>query len=596
MIARKVIIQLRICPDMYRYVLVFFMVAFRAAGWTNVYGQNLVGAAQLKAAKMHYNQGNYLKSLTMALPVYQEAVRNQQPDMAADAGNLIGLVELAQGRPQEALAYFKRAKAANEALHKEGRLAANLLNISLAKSDLHQLDSAVTFIKQSLSISKRRHLHNLTAMGNNHLADFYARQGKLAQAEQLYHTVIGNKVYQDGWENSFAYAGLAGIAFERRQYPLAAKLADRSYQLSLTIDAKWDAARALELAHRSYKAMGSIDSAYKRLLIYKDVSDSIFNATKEQQINKLKLEAQATENQNLRNAISMAEQKQKINHLYVITVTAIIIAVLLSALLIYRRISHRNQLLEREQAASKKHSRIIEEQNKKLNRLNQDKDRLLSIISHDLRSPFASLQSTLTVFRAEGLSVDELSGLLGELSTQVNAASLMLDSLLIWAANQLEGVSTRMVPIDLVAKVDKVISFMSVAARDKGIEIIHEKDTLPHVCADADQIRIIIQNLLSNALKFTPKGGYIRISYTINDDEVVLAVRDSGVGMSPSVLAGLLSGNDSYSSTYGTANEKGIGLGLQLVRDFAAKNALILSGDSVPGEGTAFFLHFRQLS
>lgn len=510
----------------------------------------------------------------------------------ADAENLIGLVELSQNRTTEALIRFSHARSINQRLKNNNRIAANLLNIGMVYADLNKLDSAIAIMKASLHISRDNKIANLVAMGNNHLADFYFRQGRRDSAATIFRSVIHDTDYQNNWENSFAYTGLAKIALSNRKFKFAATYADLAYRLAIGTEAKWDAAQALDLSHHAYSAIGEYKIAYERLSLYKKITDSLFNAGKEKQISTLELKSKAADNAALRSKILMLDQQKAIDRLLAIGVVFMLIIGILLAFLFYKRTKYRNQLLLKDLALQAGKNKAFEEDNFRLEQLNRDKDRLLSIVSHDLRSPFSALQTTLMLFKENDLTPDELPDIVEDLSDQVSKASLMLDSLLIWAANQLRGVVTQPVAIDLTLKVEKVISFFRAAAHSKQIRIDMERPKLPLIYADADQLRVIIQNLVSNALKFTPSGGSISISFVVSEQSIDLLIADKGVGMQQAFLNKIIKGNEEHISSRGTSNERGIGLGLQLVKDFAIQNNILLSATSEPGLGTTFILSF----
>ena len=250
----------------------------------------------LSGAKENYSQGNYPQALKVALPVYQEAVAKGERATVANASNVIGLVDLAQGKPKEALVYFRKALQLNGMIGNKRRVAANLLNIALAQADLKFPDSAIIYLKRSIRSSLALNAKNLVAMGRNHLGHIYLRQGKLASAELEFRSVLADKGYQSDWENSFASTGMAKLCFAKKDYARAATYADRAYTLALSADAKWDAARAMELAHRAYREMGDMPRAYERLMVYQKYSDSLFNADREKELNGMRLRAKLVEN------------------------------------------------------------------------------------------------------------------------------------------------------------------------------------------------------------------------------------------------------------------------------------------------------------
>ncbi|EDM37925.1 sensor kinase of copper sensing two-component system [Pedobacter sp. BAL39] len=565
------------------------------AGAQEVSFGNSTDAARIAAAKEQYNKGNYPESLEGALPVYLSALQRKDQKLVADAGNVIGLIYLAQQQPKVAIQYFRSAAAVNLALNNQERLAANYLNIGLTHSDLNQLDSGVYYLKKSLVISKREKIKNLVAMGNNQLGETYVKQKHFQLAEQLFQSVLKAEDFQSDWENSFANAGLARSRFSQGRYAEAGKFADQAFKLASKSEANWDAVQALELAHKAYKAIGDHQTAYNRLLAYKTYYDEVYGHDKDKLVSKLLLKEKSAENEVLKKEVQITLQNRKIDRLILIVVLIGALLVILIAVFIARRymtLNRNNRALKRMNVKAMRQNKLVVQQNDGLNQMIRHKDHLFSILSHDLRSPFALIESTLDLFGSGNLTQQELQILASELADQTHAASMMLDSLLVWAGNQLEGITTRRVPIDLVEKVDKIIMVASAVADRKMISLEHERLTLPAVQGDADQVRIMLQNLLSNAIKYTAPNGTIRISYAMFESSVEFVIQDNGIGMDSKSFNALLDGSNGRLSTYGTLNEKGIGLGFRLVRDFAGQNQITITGSSEIGVGTTFRLRF----
>ncbi|OJW16861.1 hypothetical protein [Mucilaginibacter sp. 44-25] len=317
--------------------------------------------SNLQAAKVNYNQGNYAPALKIAFEVLNKATALKDSSVIADADNLIGLVELSQNRTIEALVRFNNAKVINQKLRNANRLSANLLNIALAYADLQKLDSAIVIMKQSLNISHSKKIAKLVAMGNNHLADFYFRKGNSDTAAVLYQRVINSTAYQDNWENSFAYTGLAKIDYAESQYPSAANYADAGYRMAIAAEAKWDAAQALELSHRAYEKIGNYKTAYERLLLYKKLTDSLFNDGKEKQIINLELRSKSADNHVLRSKILLLDQRKKIDRLITIGAVFLLTIGILSAFIVYKRVKHQHQLFAKDLALEAERNRNIEE-------------------------------------------------------------------------------------------------------------------------------------------------------------------------------------------------------------------------------------------
>ncbi|SDF83968.1 Signal transduction histidine kinase, partial [Mucilaginibacter pineti] len=538
---------------------------------------------QILVAKENYNNGNYTTSIRDAVPVYQYAQRHQDQRLLADAGNLIGLIYLAQNNQTEAMKYFRQAESVNKEIGDNDHLAANYLNISLVLCDQKLLDSAIIYATRCLVLSQTCGIRNLAVMAKNHLGDYYFRQSKMALAEQEFMAVLNDPNFQSDWENSFASTGLSQIRSAQKRFKEAAGFAVRAFDYAQKAGAKWDAARALDLAQQAEWAIGDARSAYQHLRLFKLYNDSLSSVEKDKDINKLLLTEKSLENERLLGKTQISDQKNKINQLIIAIISLLVILLLCIAVGVYRRVilaKRENQKLQSSAEAIQHQNKSIEKQNEGLHKLNEDKNQLFSIISHDLRSPFAAMQSTLSLFKSGDLDNEEMLVVTAALEEQVGASAHMLDDLLLWASNQLSGIARKEVEIDLVAKVAKITGVLTAVAKRKQVTLTHQDHTSALIKGDADQIRIMIQNLVSNAIKFTPEGGQVVIRYLQHDDTIDLIIEDNGVGIAPEVLTDLLSGSGKLTSTYGTAKEKGVGLGMQLVKDFAAQNGVGVAAKS----------------
>lgn len=530
--------------------------------------------AIMQRAKKDYNMGNYIPALKESLSAYRIAVQLNDDTLIADAGNLLGLVYLAQDQATLAMPYFRRAFDINSRINNQKRVAANELNIAMVFSALKLQDSAVFYAKKALKRSQSCSAWDLSLMAANHLGNFYFKQNRLRDAQRCFRSVLSSQQHKSDWESSFASSGMARILLRTGDYRNSAQFADQAYKYAIKAGAKWDAAQALDLSRKAYWVLGDAKKAYIRLDAYKSYSDSLMSADKDRELNRLQLLEKSLENSSLQHKAMLLTQQARIDRLIVIL--AVLATLLLAVLLIgiYRR------------------NRSVQNRNNELDLLNQHKDRLFSIIGHDLKSPFASLQGAMQLFASGDLSNEELGLVFRQLQGQVQGSVVLLDSLLIWASKQLKGFISQPQSFDLSLNVTKIVAVLSVTAQQKEISIHHGIVLLPNIFADPDQVGIIIQNVLSNAIKFTPKGGRIDLEYIVGESAVVLIIADNGVGMSADLLYAILNSEGPVQSSYGTANEKGIGLGMTLVKEFLLKNKIKLSAESSLGHGTKFKLVF----
>lgn len=229
----------------------------------------------------------------------------------------------------------------------------------------------------------------------------------------------------------------------------------------------------------------------------------------------------------------------------------------------------------------------IQIQSAKLEELNQFKDKLFSIIAHDIRSPITSLVSTLNSVKDQALTIQDLYESLPDLTKNTSNILELIDSLFGWARTQLGGakVYPRIFHLDTI--VDNEIDFFSTRAKEKKISLSKSNSSEINVFADKDMISLVIRNLISNAVKFCRSGNKIEISVRNLNDMVEVEVSDTGKGIPNEMLEKLFT--TGVVSTEGTSGEIGTGLGLMLSKEFVEKNGGTLTVKSEVEKGSQFY-------
>jgi two-component system, sensor histidine kinase and response regulator len=245
---------------------------------------------------------------------------------------------------------------------------------------------------------------------------------------------------------------------------------------------------------------------------------------------------------------------------------------------------------EREKQSAEERANKIDSQNIKLEQLNQKKDKLFSIIAHDLQSPLNSIISTLHLIAEYELEEEEKKMLGDELLTLTKNTSTLLTNLLTWSKLQMDGKGVRLSSENVWEAVERVLAIQRLLADKKSVNITSRVDPDIYVTADHNMLELVIRNLINNAIKFTPSGGQINIDLHITEKSCHLMISDNGIGIDPSHRDEIFSLKTQ--STFGTNNEKGIGLGLVLCKELLTLQDGELWFESTPGEGTTFFASF----
>jgi two-component system sensor histidine kinase/response regulator len=230
----------------------------------------------------------------------------------------------------------------------------------------------------------------------------------------------------------------------------------------------------------------------------------------------------------------------------------------------------------------------IETHNRELAKVNEEKNKLFSIVSHDLRSPLNTIQSYLELLSYGVLDEAEKVEAQSQLLSLTKNTSDLLFNLLSWSKTQMEGVNAKLQRHNLFDVLASTINTQHAIASKKNISFSNQIDKQATITCDEDMLQLVARNLLNNAIKFTPSFGEITISSSIRGDKTYLIIKDTGRGIPPEQQKEIFSLK--INSTYGTQNEKGIGLGLLLCKEYMELQHGGILFESETGKGTTFFV------
>jgi PAS domain S-box-containing protein len=229
--------------------------------------------------------------------------------------------------------------------------------------------------------------------------------------------------------------------------------------------------------------------------------------------------------------------------------------------------------------------------NRKLSELNADKDRFIAILGHDLKSPFNNLLglSDILIENLSTLKKKEIEDLAGNINSTARKTYVLLDDILMWARIQQGKMPFNPQYLDMRVICNQVLEILGMAVDNKRISVEYTwKDNIM-VFADAQMLKTILRNLISNAIKFTNHQGTIRISAVRTGEKTLITVSDNGMGIDPENLVKLFDITEVL-STPGTEGESGTGLGLLLCKDFVETHGGKIWVESIVGEGSQFFV------
>jgi signal transduction histidine kinase len=229
---------------------------------------------------------------------------------------------------------------------------------------------------------------------------------------------------------------------------------------------------------------------------------------------------------------------------------------------------------------------LLEDQTQQLTELNSLKNKLFSVIAHDLKAPLYALRNLFRNVQLYDLPGDEIKRLVPEVINELTYTTGLMENLLQWAKSQMQAESVRPQLLDIAGIAKEVLQLLRLQAEAKKIYIDSKIEHPIFVYADKDMVNLVLRNLLSNAIKFTPVEGNILLDARELRSCIEISVQDTGMGISQEGLQRLMEHN--YYSTRGTGGEAGTGLGLMLCKEFLSRNGGQMNIRSEPGKGSLF--------
>lgn len=517
-----------------------------------------------KAAMIESEKKNYLK----AVEYYEksaslnEKIDNQQ-GIAGINSNLAMLYN-DLGQYDKALFYFEKTlKVRKDRKEREGTFDA-MFNIAMVLKNLNRDEEAIKMLENALNYSQESYDLIKMRLCYGTLYELYQKKGNTEKMAYYYsfYNYFNERIYSG--EKKKLVTQVAQAENRTREVELEKKIAILEKEKELK-------AKDLELDRATND---------KKFLFSQLTEDQKFIQHLEQEKKILAQDKELKESeaykQKAEKELIMRESNHKSNLLFFSGVAGAILAGLLLFVFIVN-------------AARKRANRLLQEKQIDLTQANRVKDKMFSIIAHDLRTPFNGIKGLLMLLDQDLLDEQERQDLIRQLRGVTDATLETLENLLRWAKGQIQGIKPNPIGIELNALAENSIQLLNESARQKNIILSNLLPLQARVMCDADHLDIIIRNLLSNAIKFTPPEGWVSISAKQEGESWRMEIRDSGLGI-PADKIGYLFDSEKNFSTRGTNNEKGTGLGLVLVKELLQKNNGTITVQSKVNAGTTFFI------
>jgi two-component system sensor histidine kinase/response regulator len=469
-------------------------------------------------------------------------------------------------------------------------IANHLADIALRQE---QYDQALQYAQRALQVARGIKDGPTIATYNNDVGRILTARGESAAA--LSHFLESLAYYRGRNERLGTTATnslVSQVYLQLKDYPRALQYANEALTEARAIRRKPEIQGSARVLADIYEAKGDYRNALRYFKLYKTYSDSLFNDQSRKEIlsraAQYDFEKQAIR---LREAEAMKDagyerQLRKAALQVSITVVAVVVLSLLAFILLRSRAVNRrmNQLLREKNEKIEEQKEELEQQAVQLLLNNQQKDKLFTIVAHDLRGPLNSLKGLMDFLKEKKLSETEISAMMHEMRRNIDHSSDLVGNLLFWASSQLNGIVVVPVLLELDELVQEVFALFAHQAREKNVFLRMEMGSPLVGFADKDMTQVVIRNLVSNAIKFCRSGGIVTVNGCRRAGEIEIIVTDTGIGM-PAEALEKIRRRESFTS-YGTAREKGTGLGILLCHEFAEANRGRFFVESEWGKGS----------
>jgi signal transduction histidine kinase len=468
-------------------------------------------------------------------------------------------------------------------------------------ADIHmekgQFDEALRMYHRSYEL--RRKVGNQSMMINSqmNLGQYYSQRQNYPLALSYYRDALGlAEELQDKWSLARISLRLGQLYGARKEYSKAFQYLEAALSMAEGMESKEIQLEAFYVLYELYKTRGHYQQSLDSYLSYAAIREEMMNVESRTRIANLESrydlvnkekEIERLEKDNIAGQLALQQEKSLRNYLISIALFLLVLGIIITLYLMRNRrmnlmLKHKNQELE---DLNEKLIKYSEE----LDGLNRTKNRLISIISHDLKNPFHSLIgfSDLLVREADSFSDEQKLSFYKSINDTSRKAFELLENLLDWTRLQTAEIPFNPTELRVKEIIQPVLDLLDSQARDKGIAMHSDVSGDTLIYADIRMLETILRNILSNAIKFTPYGGKVLISSRDQNGFIRFDIEDTGVGMDEDQLNNLFN-IDKKVSRPGTNNEPGTGFGLILCREFVKKNGGELTVKSIPGLGSTF--------
>ncbi|TDY11726.1 tetratricopeptide repeat-containing sensor histidine kinase [Meridianimaribacter flavus] len=548
-------------------------------------------------------RGNYAEGLENALLAIQVFERMNLREELSLAYNSLAEAYYNTNQIDKALEFNYKALNVRTQLQDNAGIKNSTKNIALLYSERKEHRKAIEYFEKVLNLLDTENDNDLRGEILPRIGEEYLQFREYEKAaEYLLEGLKYNRSTQneDGLLRSLNSIGHLNL--KQNKLKLAQAQLDEAYSIAKNGVNKHELLKNYKL----HKELDSIQKQYQNAFFWQGkYYDLKTELDKESQpkipvittpVTETNIDEAFTNEVSIENEAINKENEKSIKRLKLLSYV-LAFAILISLLvLVISHLKHRKRLeyareLEEKNKQIELQNEAILEQTHHLEEVNKVKDRLFSIVSHDLKDSISSIKGFIDLLREDSLTKEEFYELIPELSENADNASLLLFNLLNWSKSQMQNLESNPELFNIQDVFHNKMGLIEQKVEQKRIVLIDESQR-DFVYADKSMIEIVIQNLLTNAVKFSRIGDAITVSNRDQNGKSLICVEDTGVGISPENLNKLFKNNTF--TTIGTKNEKGTGLGLTICKELVELNDGRIWVESVQNVGTKFFVELPK--
>lgn len=568
--------------------------------------QKGMASAYLFIARTEYRKGRYKEALSTYEKAKTLAINTNSNSILANIYNELGnYYDTTNNRLEAYNAYRQGLMITEKYGLTETEIFLNL-NLAILFFQTGHLDTQLEYYTKALEGSKKVNNESLKASVEYNMGQLFLKRNELAKAKEYFNNafITFRKIDNPTWL-AFTHFGMADVANKEKNYATALEhsneglsmlndslnhfekaqgylsLAQTHFNLEDNYDAETYANKANSIADEFdfnsikielFKILYQINKKKnlpKKALSYleklKHLSDSLMVEESTAQLQMLEAQNKFEMEQEQKQLIN--DKKLRARNKLIYATSILFLALTIIAFLILRNI------------------RIQKKSNQELKEINLAKNKVFSILGHDLKSPINTLKELLSLYGEKGFTDEDISKIAPRLKKNVDHSAFTLNNLLTWANNQMDGLTTVPTAVPIKDHAVQVVGLYMENIENKKINVECLTNPELKVWVDADHLDLILRNIILNAIKFTDNNGLIQFNGKVEGEHIVFSIRDTGTGMTKKQISSILNGK-TVDPKSGTNKEKGTGIGIQITKELIHLNNGKIEIESTLNVGT----------